>query len=634
VLSALTSAPSHASIPELGLGRIVPLNPCSCRAVEYVMARSGAVKRTVGLLLLTLSLVSFPALAGAHDAGPTVTITSPREGVTLASDTVTVTAGFAAAGEALVEQVELMVDGAKLEARVIQPAQTTGSLSFAWAARAYEQGRHRIAVRALDSNGQVGEVEIAVWLRREEPGFRSGIRIASPRPGEVVAGSTEIRVESERPAVVRYVIFLVDDVFKAMTNVQPFVYGWDTTRHLNGLHSLQAKAYLEEEREIMSPTVEVRVDNPSGATVMREPPVREDLKVIAEPTQPPARAGQPTMPAPMHTESLVPARATVTVAEPEVALPGTAPFISPTGELIRPSASMLARRAPDVGALQIAALPAGSEGVSGARMVSGPAIAVPASPTPEPSPSPETQTLETSPSEAPQPPASAPQPALPLVPARSLPTQASEPAPVISAQAADTPRPTALTSRIQIAMLPPRPAERLPAAKLIAEPAPGEVIYVVQAGDCLWKIAAQHGIPAEQLAQANNLSDPDLISPGQRLRIPYPQVYFDHKPLKSDAPTIIAHGRAIVPFRPVIEEAGGTVVWDPEARRASAVAQGHKIAVTIGSPQAQVDGDQVAMGAPAALRHDRTVVPLRFLGDALDLALQYQDGVIHIASCR
>jgi hypothetical protein len=40
------------------------------------------------------------------------------------------------------------------------------------------------------------------------------------------------------------------------------------------------------------------------------------------------------------------------------------------------------------------------------------------------------------------------------------------------------------------------------------------------------------------------------------------------------------------------------------------------------------------MGMPAALRSNRTVVPLRFLGDALDLALQYQDGIIHIAGGR
>jgi murein DD-endopeptidase MepM/ murein hydrolase activator NlpD len=160
------------------------------------------------------------------------------------------------------------------------------------------------------------------------------------------------------------------------------------------------------------------------------------------------------------------------------------------------------------------------------------------------------------------------------------------------------------------------------------------MVYLVRAGDCLWQIAADHGISAKELAQANNLSDPDRIRPGQQLRIPAAPVYFDNRPLESDVPTVIAHGRAIVAFRPVIEEAGGSVLWNASERRASALARGHELAVTIGSDLAQVDGDEVGMGAPAALRNDRTVVPLRFLGDALDLVLQYQDGVIHIASWR
>jgi LysM repeat protein len=174
----------------------------------------------------------------------------------------------------------------------------------------------------------------------------------------------------------------------------------------------------------------------------------------------------------------------------------------------------------------------------------------------------------------------------------------------------------------------------MPARKVTAAPAPAEVVYVVQAGDWLWAIAAEHGVSPKELARANGISDAEVIHPGQRLVIPVTPVYFDNRPLVSEVPTTIANGRAMVQLRPVIEEAGGRIVWEPAERRASAVARGHEIAVTIGSDRAQVDGRQVAMGAPAALRCERTVVRLRFLGDALDLLLQYEDGVVHIASGR
>ena len=44
--------------------------------------------------------------------------------------------------------------------------------------------------------------------------------------------------------------------------------------------------------------------------------------------------------------------------------------------------------------------------------------------------------------------------------------------------------------------------------------------YVVQAGDTLSEIAEQYGISYQALAQMNQISDPNLIYPGQTLRVP------------------------------------------------------------------------------------------------------------------
>ena len=45
-------------------------------------------------------------------------------------------------------------------------------------------------------------------------------------------------------------------------------------------------------------------------------------------------------------------------------------------------------------------------------------------------------------------------------------------------------------------------------------------VYVVQEGDTLGKIAQRFGTTVDALVEANNIEDPDLIFPGQRLRIP------------------------------------------------------------------------------------------------------------------
>src|SRR5438105_15220184 len=46
--------------------------------------------------------------------------------------------------------------------------------------------------------------------------------------------------------------------------------------------------------------------------------------------------------------------------------------------------------------------------------------------------------------------------------------------------------------------------------------------YVVKAGDTLGQIAAQLGVPVDDLAKANNITDPTKIQVGQQLKVPKP----------------------------------------------------------------------------------------------------------------
>jgi murein DD-endopeptidase MepM/ murein hydrolase activator NlpD len=51
--------------------------------------------------------------------------------------------------------------------------------------------------------------------------------------------------------------------------------------------------------------------------------------------------------------------------------------------------------------------------------------------------------------------------------------------------------------------------------------------YFVEEGETILEIAARHGLPVSQLAQANNLAYPVRLFPGQRLRIPGNETYQD-----------------------------------------------------------------------------------------------------------
>ena len=51
-------------------------------------------------------------------------------------------------------------------------------------------------------------------------------------------------------------------------------------------------------------------------------------------------------------------------------------------------------------------------------------------------------------------------------------------------------------------------------------PTPGDIIYIVKYGDTLSEIAEMYGLTYQELAAYNNISNPDLIFPGQVIRIP------------------------------------------------------------------------------------------------------------------
>lgn len=51
-------------------------------------------------------------------------------------------------------------------------------------------------------------------------------------------------------------------------------------------------------------------------------------------------------------------------------------------------------------------------------------------------------------------------------------------------------------------------------------PTPTPLIHEVQSGDTLTEIANRYGVSMEALIDANNLSDPDRLAPGDRLIIP------------------------------------------------------------------------------------------------------------------
>lgn len=89
--------------------------------------------------------------------------------------------------------------------------------------------------------------------------------------------------------------------------------------------------------------------------------------------------------------------------------------------------------------------------------------------------------------------------------------------------------------------------------------------------------------------------------------------------IKSDIPPIIINGRSLVPVRAIFEKLGAQVFWDATEKKVTVSYNETDIVLKINDTYAMVNGEKVKMEVPAKIINDRTVVPLRFVGENLDM---------------
>jgi hypothetical protein len=84
-------------------------------------------------------------------------------------------------------------------------------------------------------------------------------------------------------------------------------------------------------------------------------------------------------------------------------------------------------------------------------------------------------------------------------------------------------------------------------------------------------------------------------------------------------------GRTLVPVRGVLEKLGAEVAWVPSTRSVIASTPSMDIQLHLGDNHATVNGKSVTLDVPAQEINGHTMVPLRFLGEALGGTVKWDD---------
>ena len=161
-------------------------------------------------------------------------------------------------------------------------------------------------------------------------------------------------------------------------------------------------------------------------------------------------------------------------------------------------------------------------------------------------------------------------------------------------------------------------------------------IYVVTAKEGEWlKISLANGTIGyvagwlvKEVTGGNQLP----YYPGESSTIPAgvthtgtPVVYLNGQKLNFDVEPIIEEGRTLVPLRAIFEAIGANVQWEQSTQTVKAVKGSTEVILKIGSLQPAVNGKIWSLDVPAKIVRDRTLAPLRFVGEAFGGQVEWEE---------
>lgn len=103
------------------------------------------------------------------------------------------------------------------------------------------------------------------------------------------------------------------------------------------------------------------------------------------------------------------------------------------------------------------------------------------------------------------------------------------------------------------------------------------------------------------------------------------EIYIDGVKLECDVAPIIENDRTLVPMRSIFEALGATVHWDGETKTVFSKSDEVVILLQIGNATAFVNGEGYPLDVPAQIVNDRTLVPARFVSEALKAQVEWDD---------
>lgn len=108
-----------------------------------------------------------------------------------------------------------------------------------------------------------------------------------------------------------------------------------------------------------------------------------------------------------------------------------------------------------------------------------------------------------------------------------------------------------------------------------------------------------------------------LTSTILKIWINNPIGYVNDKKIDLEVPPIIINKRTMVPLRFIVESFGGTIYWNSSDSSIRIVFNEKEILMWVNSSVSYINGEKYILDAPPLILNGRTLVPVRFIAEAL-----------------
>ncbi|MGM9998537.1 MAG: copper amine oxidase N-terminal domain-containing protein [Candidatus Bruticola sp.] len=112
------------------------------------------------------------------------------------------------------------------------------------------------------------------------------------------------------------------------------------------------------------------------------------------------------------------------------------------------------------------------------------------------------------------------------------------------------------------------------------------------------------------------------MSLSSRAAYPSVKVLVDNKELSQSG--VMFNGATLVPMRAIFEALGAEVKWQGATRTITAIKDSTTIVLALGKTDASINGEAKQLSAPAVSIDGLTMVPLRFIGEALGAEVKWE----------